>query len=307
MQRALEFLGSKCVFCNNKNLNFLEESFRFKTASECGHRMCSTCFDGPLFRTKKILDCPGCANGQQLKRTQLLDGTKEEIDYQREVKVRKQILSSFNLAREDFPDDTSFAAYQELAEEIVACKLSGRDLKWADAQLEKNEANYRAQIARRAAIRAEADRRFVEEQKVAAERGREELRLTILRERNEKLARQLEKAEGNQVALGELKATTAALLKAENDLRERERKEKLALQVEQGGYLPATLHLDMAALWPPHQAEAQPRKERQQPAPVFVGMDPKDLRKARRLAGGANTSAFRARTQQLTLTGLNLS
>ena len=303
MQRALEFLGSKCVFCDNKNLNFLEESFRFRTSAECGHRICSTCFDGAVFKTKKIVDCPAC--GTQIKRTQLLDQSKEEIDYQRELKVRKQVMTSFNLARDDFPDASSFAAYQELAEEVVACKLSGRDVKWADAQLEKNDTENRVRIARRAAIRAEADRRFADELKQAAAREREELRLTILRERNEMLARQLEKAEGNQVALGELKATTAALLRAENERLERERKEQLALQVERGGYMPAALHLDLAALWPPHQAEAQPKKHKLQPAPAGDDLDTDELRRLRRLAGGQDLTAISVRTRQMTLAGLN--
>jgi len=39
MLRYAAALQSRCVFCDNRNLNLLEQNFRFKTSKICGHQM----------------------------------------------------------------------------------------------------------------------------------------------------------------------------------------------------------------------------------------------------------------------------
>jgi len=263
-------------------------------------RSCSNCFDGPVFKTQKVVDCRAC--NEPLKKTFFSDLTKEEIDYERERAIRKDVLSKFNLLPEDFDSLEEYLDYQELAEQIVWNKLHREDVNWATEQIERNERENRTKIARRTADRAQALRRFRDEEKEEKARKREAMRLLLARERYERLSKQLEKAERNKVAIGEIRATTRAMREAEQELREREQRERDRIAMEQDGYGPQVLHLDQAALWPQHFLDAQPRPEKASFSHDALSVS--DLRAARRLAGGFDAAAASRRAEQVMLAGL---
>jgi hypothetical protein len=62
--------------------------------------------------------------------------------------------------------------------------------------------------------------------------------------------------------------------------------------------LPAALHLDLAALWPPHQAEAQPKEHKLQPAPAGDDLDTDELRRSA-ASRAARTSLRSPRAQAI--------
>uniref|UniRef100_A0A7S2S831 RING-type domain-containing protein n=1 Tax=Mucochytrium quahogii TaxID=96639 RepID=A0A7S2S831_9STRA len=290
----IELLKSMCVFCNNRNINYLVTTFKFKTAKECGHQICSTCLEGSIFRNKKSTECPKCK--AVIKKSQLSDKTKEQLAYERESKIRKEVMSKFNLIQEDFETKEEFYKYQELAEEIVMNKLNGTNLEWAEKQIAKNWQENQAKIGRRTAIKAEEMRRFKEELIADRERRKEELREIIIREREELLARQLEREEGMQVILGERKLTTAEMKK----LKEKEEKEAREKDAIQQGYGPQIVRYDNnAVLWPQHQLDAQPRKEKVLVEVKKESLSAEEERAARRVAGGLDPTAAATKTTEL--------
>mmetsp|Transcript_38150 Transcript_38150/g.61917 ORF Transcript_38150/g.61917 Transcript_38150/m.61917 type:complete len:213 (+) Transcript_38150:316-954(+) len=205
-------------------------------------------------------------------------------------------MSKFNLIQEDFETKEEFYKYQELAEEIVMNKLNGTNLEWAEKQIAKNWQENQAKIGRRTAIKAEEMRRFKEELIADRERRKEELREIIIREREELLARQLEREEGMQVILGERKLTTAEMKK----LKEKEEKEAREKDAIQQGYGPQIVRYDNnAVLWPQHQLDAQPRKEKVLVEVKKESLSAEEERAARRVAGGLDPTAAATKTTEL--------
>lgn len=299
----LELLLSQCAFCNNEDISSLEKSFKFKTSADCGHQVCLSCFNGNVFRDKKTVPCPTCK--VPMKKAQLKDESKEEIEYDKEVRIRHEVMSDFNLESEDFPTNEDFHAYQELATTIVWNRLHGLEPEWTKEKVAWNQKEHRAKIAQRQALRAEAERRFQEEEEVEAERKLEEYQDLIEREREEQELRQLEREEGIEVILGERKRTTAGQLRAKRRREEQEARERAAVQQ---GYGPQEVKYEHSAvLWTQQQLMAQPRADKRRTVAAtepFGELGAADLRQARRQAGGATVATAHKRTAQLLRDGL---
>mmetsp|Transcript_3690 Transcript_3690/g.7163 ORF Transcript_3690/g.7163 Transcript_3690/m.7163 type:complete len:304 (-) Transcript_3690:30-941(-) len=299
LERLKEFLSDKCVFCDNRNVNSLEQSFSFKTSTVCLHRICAHCY-GVVFKSKKAVDCPRC--GQQIKPNRVSNKPREEIEYERQVQIRHEVIEKIYLTRADFDSDKEFNDYQELAEELVWNKIHRQKTEWTDQQIADLSKRYRANIVRRRADLDAANRLFLENQREEQLRRKEELQLMILREQEELIARQLEREEGNQVALGQRKTTRAAAERLEKQLEERKRREQEQIALEQG-YAPQVVHYDQNSLWPPHQLEAQPKRD-----PTFVapGSLSGTLEETALSAAAYDTEATKRRTMEVMLAGLLL-
>ncbi|GBG34847.1 RNA polymerase II transcription factor B subunit 3 [Hondaea fermentalgiana] len=295
----LELLTNLCAFCNNKNLNFLETSFNFKTSAECGHQVCSNCYHGPVFQSKKVVPCPTC--GKPMKKAQLKDKSWEQLQYEKEVKIRREVMRIFNLARDDFETQEEFENFRELGESIVWHRMNGVRLEWAEETLEQIEAKYRPKIQRRRAIVLDERRRFAEKQVEENERKREELLELMEAEEEERALRRLEQEEGVQVELGERRRSKVAEIRARKKKEQEEARERAAIQQ---GYGPQVVQFNQGAqLWTAHQLETQPRKENVQIS-TYENTGPDELRRLRQEAGGLDRDAASKRTHELILAGL---
>eukprot|EP00512_Aurantiochytrium_limacinum_P000063 CAMPEP_0171488210 /NCGR_PEP_ID=MMETSP0958-20121227/2084_1 /TAXON_ID=87120 /ORGANISM="Aurantiochytrium limacinum, Strain ATCCMYA-1381" /LENGTH=239 /DNA_ID=CAMNT_0012021305 /DNA_START=408 /DNA_END=1127 /DNA_ORIENTATION=+ len=236
-----------------------------------------------------------------MKKAQLKDKSWEQLQYEKEVKIRREIMRVFNLAEDDFETSKEYNDFRELAESLVWHRMNGLRTEWVDQTLEQTENKYRAKIQRRRAILLDERRRFVENQVEETERKREELLELIEAEEEERALRLLEREEGVQVELGERRRSKVAEIRARKKKEQEEARERAAIQQ---GYGPQVLQFNQGAqLWTMHQQETQPRKENVT-VRAFEDVSQDELRKLRQEAGGLDRNAINKRTHELILAGL---
>mmetsp|Transcript_15113 Transcript_15113/g.17118 ORF Transcript_15113/g.17118 Transcript_15113/m.17118 type:complete len:330 (-) Transcript_15113:1144-2133(-) len=212
-----------CVFCDNKNVDLLANDTKFFTAKDCGHQMCENC--KPITE----VDCPSC--GTRIKKSGISEKTFEQLEYERERKIRVDVMKVFNLQEEDFDTLKEFHEYQELAETLIFNKMNKYDEAETDRIIVEHEQKNHDKINKNRQRLAIMNREIENDLK---HQRLEELKLMTDIERQEmqkRAERELEIEETNRVRLGELTTTTAErkrLLELEKE------KKKFENQLAQG-------------------------------------------------------------------------
>jgi len=165
----------RCVVCRTSqsdDANILNTDMKF-LISKCGHRFCDQCVKRE-FQHKREIHCPVCA--KSIKKNQLQDKTVEELNYTKQVSVRKKVMKDYNKTEEEFETLEAYNDYLEQVEDLIYALIHGSEEEKAGAQKQWKE--YRQEnlilIATNDAKKAEEERRAVqqlgEEMRVAQER-----------------------------------------------------------------------------------------------------------------------------------------
>jgi len=296
----IELLNSECAFCQNRNVNYLEKAFKFRTSALCGHQVCSNCFRGPVFQKKREVPCPKC--NKPMNKAKLKDKSWDELQYEKEIRIRKEIYGIINLTREDFDNPQECEDALELAETLVAHRMAGTEEDGEKSQLEEFEARYRAKIQRRRAIRASERQQFLDNMEEEEALRREKLLELMEAEEEEKELRRLEREEGIKVELGERRRSKVAELRAKKKREEELKREQEAIQQ---GYGPQVMALkDNEVLWTQAQLEQQPKKIKGQKPSKYKDVDAKTLRTAQQKASGFSVQAREKRIREMMIAGL---
>ncbi|CCI40615.1 hypothetical protein ABG067_002944 [Albugo candida] len=210
----------RCCVCGTSaedDSNYLNIKMKM-LISKCGHRFCDQCIKRE-FQHHREIACPTCS--KPVKKSQLQDKTIEEINYTKEVSIRKKVLKDYNKTEDDFVTLEEYNDYLETLENLIFDLVYGDDEEKGRAQ--KQWKMYRqenlAVIATNDAKKAEEERRIshllTEQQRIAEER-----RLLQQKEDSQFEADvERQRAELMEVALGErdenqltqLRATTTAI------------------------------------------------------------------------------------------------
>lgn len=132
-----------CALCKsdyylNRNLKLL--------VSPCYHRLCDACVQR-LF-THGTAPCPVCET--QLKRSNFVLPLFEDLQVEREVRVRKQVVAIFNQRLEDFASLKEYNDYLEEIEDMVFNLVHDVDVQKTNAKLESYRQQNQMSIARNA-------------------------------------------------------------------------------------------------------------------------------------------------------------
>lgn len=130
-----------CPVC--KSDQYLDPNLRF-LVSPCYHRVCETCVDR-LF-AHGAAPCPVCSG--QLRRGHFVLPTFEDMQVERECRIRKRIASTFNKREEDFATLRDYNDYLEEVEEIIFNLMNEVDVQRTEARLEAYRQQNAEQIAR---------------------------------------------------------------------------------------------------------------------------------------------------------------
>eukprot|EP00924_Labyrinthula_sp_SR-Ha-C_P008760 snap_masked-scaffold_2-processed-gene-1.15-mRNA-1 protein AED:1.00 eAED:1.00 QI:0/-1/0/0/-1/1/1/0/189 len=82
-----------------------------------------------------------------MKRTQISEASKEQIQLEKERKVRIKVMKEFNLSETDFDSLEDFRKYQEKAEDVIFAFLKDKNSPWAEEEMKINREKYKEKIA----------------------------------------------------------------------------------------------------------------------------------------------------------------
>ena len=150
-----EYDDDECVLCADNAMNYLDEFSELKTAA-CGHRFCTACTQRQFQEARQrsfACPVPGCKN--QVRKANLRRETKRELDYQKEIAIRGDIMKEFGRERDAFPDTPAYDDYLEEVETLIFDKVSGKNTARVEERIKANRRENKAAIdayqARRAA------------------------------------------------------------------------------------------------------------------------------------------------------------
>lgn len=162
--------------------------------NECGHRICSNCVE-LLFIAKPAVPCYKC--GLMLNKSKYSVSNFDDDEIERDLIVRRKVLSDFNLFEEDFESVEEYDDYLEMVEEIIYNLANEIDLVDTKNKIETHKRKYRSKI-------------LANRQRLSREQ--QHLEDNIESERQAKLKMAMEDENADQTALSESLASKKNLL-----------------------------------------------------------------------------------------------
>lgn len=220
--------------------------------------------------------------GSVIKKTQISDRSKEQLEYNREKYIRHQIKREFNLERDDFETSPEYRLYEETGEHLIYNKCLRIDEEWTEKQLEQNRKKYRSIIARNATRQTERNRLYTEQLREEAQRKLIHLNNIESSEKEAESEKQRDESEANLVKLGELSETTK-----EKKRREKELEKKRERMKQYEGLMKDQKPIQTAgALYWRHADGMLPKPLKVKPEPSTTMLDAKEKEINMQTAGG---------------------
>ncbi|KAH7397299.1 CDK-activating kinase assembly factor MAT1-domain-containing protein [Pyrenochaeta sp. MPI-SDFR-AT-0127] len=141
-----------CPVC--KSSRYLNPNMRFKVNPECYHKMCESCVER-IFNSGPA-PCPiaGCA--RTLRRIGFKTQTFEDLKVEREVDIRKRVMSAMSKKEDDFETLRDYNDYLEQVEEITWNLILKVDVEATESRLRRWEEHQKAEL-HPGALRREPD------------------------------------------------------------------------------------------------------------------------------------------------------
>lgn len=122
-----------CPVC--KSSRYLNPDMRFLINPECYHKMCESCVDR-IFSSGPA-NCPVAGCHRTLRKNRFRKQTFEDIGVEREVDIRRRVMSILNRREEEFDSKRAWDDFLEQREEIIANLVHGTDVAKTEADLQK--------------------------------------------------------------------------------------------------------------------------------------------------------------------------
>mmetsp|Transcript_23977 Transcript_23977/g.47721 ORF Transcript_23977/g.47721 Transcript_23977/m.47721 type:complete len:299 (-) Transcript_23977:56-952(-) len=201
-----------CVICGESESSAYNSGtvkFYVNTAKDCQHTFCETCCSRNFDR-KKVFACPVCS--ADVKKSSLTDESLDAKYATSDSFWRKRVMAVYNKSEADFPSLREYNDYLEEVEDIIFCIVNQEPSAASHiSSLKKLEHSSSADLSRRAAERAERERK--EEEEVGMEQ------LSVLARKVQRQGEQKEveamrkrmRVEENEVRLGDRDAVSEEL------------------------------------------------------------------------------------------------
>lgn len=142
---------------------------------ECYHKICESCVDrifslGPA-------KCPYLKCSKTLRKNRFKKQVFDDINIEREIDIRKRILSIYNKTEEDFESLKEYNAYLESVEELTFKLSEGVDVEETERQVAEYEAEHKIEILERAMRESQKDADLTKYQMATETLKQEKLRI----------------------------------------------------------------------------------------------------------------------------------
>lgn len=126
----------------------------------CFHIMCNKCVDR-LFSLDPA-PCPTC--GQTLRKVDFYQQTFEDLEVEKEVRIRKKLARSYNLLEDDFKTLKEYDEYLEELEDVTFNLVNDIDVEETNARIELHKKKFAENIKRNIERKAIEDRFFAQKE-----------------------------------------------------------------------------------------------------------------------------------------------
>ncbi|KAI5296227.1 TFIIH/NER complex subunit [Ascosphaera acerosa] len=157
-----------CPVC--KSTRYLTQNMLFLINPECYHRMCEACVDRIFSAGPTPCPIPGC--GRTLRKNKFRKQTFEDIGVEREVDIRKRVMSILNRREEEFENKRAWDDFLEDREEIITNLVYGTDVEQTERKLAQYAQTNAEIIRRNEALESTESASFAERQLLEKEQAR---------------------------------------------------------------------------------------------------------------------------------------
>ncbi|KAL4899726.1 hypothetical protein BDW74DRAFT_162896 [Aspergillus multicolor] len=149
-----------CPVC--KSSRYLNPDMRFLINPECYHKMCESCVDrifsgGPA-------NCPVAGCHKTLRKARFRKQTFEDIHVEREVDIRRRVMTVLNRREEEFDSKLDWDNFLEQREEIIFNLVNRIDVAKTEADLQSYASENMRSIRANQALEAKEVSSFQERQ-----------------------------------------------------------------------------------------------------------------------------------------------
>ncbi|KAL4784824.1 CDK-activating kinase assembly factor MAT1-domain-containing protein [Aspergillus varians] len=149
-----------CPVC--KSSRYLNPDMRFLINPECYHKMCESCVDrifsgGPA-------NCPVAGCHKTLRKNRFRKQTFEDIKVEREVDIRRRVMTVLNRREEEFDSKLDWDNFLEQREEIIFNLVNRIDVAKTEADLQSYASENMRSIRANQAIEAKEVTSFQQRQ-----------------------------------------------------------------------------------------------------------------------------------------------
>ncbi|KAL4950426.1 CDK-activating kinase assembly factor MAT1-domain-containing protein [Aspergillus filifer] len=174
-----------CPVC--KSSRYLNPDMRFLINPECYHKMCESCVDrifsgGPA-------NCPVAGCHKTLRKNRFRKQTFEDITVEREVDIRRRVMTVLNRREEEFDSKLDWDNFLEQREEMIFNLVNRIDVAKTEADLQSYASENMGSIRANQALEAKESSSFQERQNQEQELAR--LRRQAAKEEYENERREL--------------------------------------------------------------------------------------------------------------------
>ncbi|KAL4745787.1 hypothetical protein BDW72DRAFT_46267 [Aspergillus terricola var. indicus] len=157
-----------CPVC--KSSRYLNPDMRFLINPECYHKMCESCVDrifsgGPA-------NCPVAGCHKTLRKQRFRKQTFEDIHVEREVDIRRRVMTVLNRREEEFDSKLDWDNFLEQREEIIFNLVNRIDVAKTEADLQSYASENMKSIRANQALEAKEVSSFQERQNQEQELAR---------------------------------------------------------------------------------------------------------------------------------------
>ncbi|KAL4973968.1 CDK-activating kinase assembly factor MAT1-domain-containing protein [Aspergillus desertorum] len=157
-----------CPVC--KSSRYLNPDMRFLINPECYHKMCESCVDrifsgGPA-------NCPVAGCHKTLRKQRFRKQTFEDIHVEREVDIRRRVMTVLNRREEEFDSKLDWDNFLEQREEIIFNLVNSIDVAKTEADLQNYASENMKSIRANQALEAKEVSSFQERQNQEQELAR---------------------------------------------------------------------------------------------------------------------------------------
>lgn len=174
-----------CPVC--KTDRYLNPNMQFVINTECYHKICDNCADRIFGNGPAPCPYPNC--GKTLRRNKFKSQQFEDIGIEREVDIRRRVLSIHNKVENDFPDLDSYNNYLELIEDIIFNIYNNIDKEKIENDLSLYQQQHKNEITSNYNRQKEDAKREIEEERTKKILQNESLRLQYEIDLKDKLLR----------------------------------------------------------------------------------------------------------------------
>ncbi|KAL4922547.1 CDK-activating kinase assembly factor MAT1-domain-containing protein [Aspergillus aurantiobrunneus] len=149
-----------CPVC--KSSRYLNPNMRFLINPECYHKMCESCVDR-IFSSGPA-NCPVAGCHKTLRKNRFRKQTFEDINVEREVDIRRRVMTVLNRREEEFDSKLDWDNFLEQREEIIFNLVNRIDVAKTEAALQSYASENMRSIRANQALEAKEVSSFQERQ-----------------------------------------------------------------------------------------------------------------------------------------------